>query len=247
VPGPLGFVILVALPLWCVAPAGAAEYTLQVASLRQDAFRYFIRGAVGSGAGELAMPRLEQALDAGTVGAGVLLYDRNLEPAPRGIATAFAAMPVAPSAQWASGPGQWQSVRWHGGPGQRAVWMLRPASTHDQQVSDLALSSPDGELRYHIPYRVTLFPKPARAVAFPLPFLRFHANSGSLWSRHLSRAVDLRDGLAAVVGVNTTAGDWVHLVIEPPPTPTPFKAVIGWRRRGASDEVIAGTGTTRIR
>jgi hypothetical protein len=245
--GPLRLPILVTLLLSVAPLAEAVEYTLQVANLPQDAFHYFIRGAVGSGQGELALPRLEAALDAATLGFGALLYDRDLRPASADIARSFGAAPVAPVAQSAGGPGQWQSVRWDGQPGQRAVWLVQPVSTREQRVSDLALWSPPGGLRYYIPYRVSLTSGRAPAVAFPLRFLQSYENTDALWPRYLSRAVDLRPGLAVVVGVNTIAGDWVYLVVEPPAAPTQFKAVIGWRRRGANDDVISGTGGARTK
>ena len=48
-------------------------------------------------------------------------------------------------------------------------------------------------------------------------------------------------GIAAVVG-SYARGDWIYLVVEQPAVPTTFKAVVGWRRRGAGDEVQPGGG-----
>jgi hypothetical protein len=51
------------------------------------------------------------------------------------------------------------------------------------------------------------------------------------------RWVDLRQGIAVVVGVNdkATFADWVYIVVQQAPVPTPFKVVLGWRRREASE------------
>jgi hypothetical protein len=46
-----------------------------------------------------------------------------------------------------------------------------------------------------------------------------------------------------VVGENSnpTFADWVYLVIQNPPAPTTFRAVVGWeRRRGADRSNLEG-------
>ena len=93
-------------------------------------------------------------------------------------------------------------------------------------------------MRYYVPYRRDREPATsAPVVAYPLVFLRFHADRSDLWSRYLSRSVSLADGLAAVVGINDnpTFADWVYFVVEHPAKPTTFKAVIGWERRRSAD------------
>ncbi len=134
-----------------------------------------------------------------------------------------------------------------GKPGERAVWMIRPATTHYSEVAHLALSGAPGGLRYFIPYRVTLSPAPSRAVAYALRFLRSGEDGTPLWDEYLSRAIDLRGGPAAVVGVNSLGGDWVYVVVEPPAEPTTFRIAIGWSRRGSNDRVQAGAGSGGIR
>src|SRR2546428_767333 len=78
-------------------------------------------------------------------------------------------------------------------------------------------------------------PTPARVVAYPLAVLRQSENGSPPWATGLARAVDVRSGLAAVVGVNHLGGDWVYLIIDQPAEPTTFKAVVGWARRGPND------------
>ena len=61
----------------CPSPAASAEeYRLQVANLYRDSFAHFIDGPIGTGSGELAMPKLERALDSGDISPGALLTDR---------------------------------------------------------------------------------------------------------------------------------------------------------------------------
>ena len=94
---------------------------------------------------------------------------------------------------------------------------------------------------------MTLWPRPSRAVAYPLSTLRSGEDGGSpVWDKYLSRAVDLSEGLAAVVGNGGLNGDWVYLLVEDPPEPSTFRAVIGWTYRGSGDRIQAGTGRGSI-
>lgn len=56
-------VLGLALLLVTAGPVQAVEYRLQVANLYANSFVHYFDGPVGTGSGELAMHRLEQALD----------------------------------------------------------------------------------------------------------------------------------------------------------------------------------------
>jgi hypothetical protein len=223
---------LVALAILTGVPsaAPAVEYTLETASLLEDAFRYFVRGDVGRAQGELALPGLVEALDGGRVGSGAFLYDRNLVPAQVGLARGFGAVPVRVTGQIAAGPGQWQSVRWEGNPGERVVWVVVPASSHWQRVRNVALSGNDGMLRYFQPYLASLWGGPSAAVKYSLSVLRSAEDGLPVWDRWIAGRADLSGGLAALVGQNGSGADWVYLVVELPAQPVTFRAVIGWER-----------------
>ena len=125
------FVSLICL-VWLVFAAPirvqAVEYGLRVANLMNDGFAYFMRGSIGRGEGELALPQLDHALDSGEVSRGALLYDRDIYPAGEGVARSFGAVAVRPTAYSSSEErGLWKSLRWEGQPGQRVVWVIRPA------------------------------------------------------------------------------------------------------------------------
>jgi hypothetical protein len=244
----VSLIALVSLLLAAPARAQAAEYTLQVADLIEDAFVHFMRGDVGRGEGEMALTALERALDRREMNRGGLLYDRDVHPAGEGVARSFGAVAVRPTSYSSSeDKGFWKTVRWEGKPGDRVVWIVRPATMHYAHAKRLGLGGTTPGLRYYIPYGVTLSPTPARAVAYSLTLLRSGEGGADLWDRYLSRSVDLTEGLAAVVGVNSVGGDWVYLVVQQPSEPVTFRVAIGWDRRGANDRVIAGTGGTGIR
>ena len=231
--------------LLCAAPeqARAVEYGLRVANLMNDGFAYFIRGSIGRGEGELSLPQLDRALDAGEVSPGALLYDRDIYPAGEGVAKSFGAVAVRPTAYSSREErALWKSVRWEGQPGERVVWVVRAAGMFWRRVVHLGLGGTSPALRYYIPYGVTLSPTPSPAVAYSLMFLRSGENGAPLWERFLSRGAEPRGGLAAVVGVNSLGTDWVYLVVEQPPEPTTFRTAVGWARRGVSDRIEAGVG-----
>ena len=239
----VSLICLVWLLLAGPVPVQAVEYGLRVANLMNDGFAYFIRGSIGRGEGELSLPQLDRALDAGEVSRGALLYDRDIYPAGEGVARAFGAVAVRPTAYSSSEErGLWKSVRWDGQPGERVVWVVRPAGMFWRRVVHLGLGGTSPELRYYIPYGVTLSPTPSTAVSYSLTFLRSGEDGAPLWERFLSHGVDPRGGLAAVVGVKSLGSDWVYLIVEQPPEPTTFRTAIGWARRGVSDRIEAGVG-----
>lgn len=226
----------IALLLAVNAPAQAAEYRLQVANLFDTSFAHFLDGAIGRGAGELALPRLEGSLDGGAMPRGAILYDRLVQAVPAGWAPGFRAVARRGEILPAEDGRRWETVAWDGQPGERSVWLIAPPKSRDQEVIHVALKGM-GPLRYHIPYTVGFVPTPSAAASYPLHFLRFHGERGTLWDRYLRRTTALADGIAAVVGVNENPsfGDWVFLLVETPAAPTTFKAVIGWDRRRSAD------------
>ncbi len=235
--------IAVLLLLSSAVPAD--EYRLQVSNLFDTSFAHFLDGAIGRGAGELALPRLEGSLDAGAMPKGAILYDRLVQAMPSDWAPGFRAVAVRGQVLPAEDGRRWETVAWEGQPGERSVWLIAPPKSRDQEVIHVALKGM-GALRYHIPYTVAFRSRPSAAVSYPLHFLRFHGERGGLWDRYLSRTTMLADGIAAVVGVNENPsfGDWVFLLVENPPAPTTFKAVIGWdRRRSADRSALEGPGS----
>ena len=242
----LGLVLLIGF----VTPAAAEEYRLQVASLYRHAFTHYLDGPLGTGSGELAMDRLGRDLEAGKVPSGALLGDRPLLYGWEALATSFGAVKVIADIKRAEGSRQWDEVVWTGKPGDRSVWVIGPTTLQTQEVVHVALQGlplnggAAGVLRYYVPYRVTGTPSPQTVVTYPLGFLRFYEDRGPvLWDRYLSRSVGLGQGIAAVVGENSnpTFADWVYIVVEHPPRPATFKAVVGWeRRRGADRSNLEG-------
>ena len=234
----------VAVALGLVGPAGAAEYRLQVTSMYRESFVHYLEGPIGTGSGELVMERLGRALDSAKVPEGALLFDRSLRYGWEALAGSFRAVKVIAEVKPAEGFRRWDEVVWQGNPGERSVWVIAPTTIRTQEAVHVALQGvPVGSgeppaLRYYVPYRVTGSPSPQTVVTYPLPLLRFYEDRGpTLWDRYLSRSTGLGQGIAAIVGENSNPSfaDWVYVVIQHPPQPTTFKAVVGWERRRGSD------------
>jgi len=235
--------LVVGLPV-----ASAEEYRLQVANLYRTSFSHFIDGPIRTGSGELAMPELERSLDSGEIEWGALLTDRTFRYGWDELNKGFGAVKVRTSVSPGDGSRRWDEAVWEGTPGEKSVWVIAAPATHHQEVYQVALNGQSEGLRYFVPYRVTVNPRPEPVVAYPLVFLRFHSDRGGLWSRYLSQTVALSEGLAAVIGINDNPSfaDWVYFVVEHPPKPTTFKAVIGWERRRSSDRSnFEGVGPIR--
>ncbi len=233
-----------ALLLGVTGPAQAVEYRLQAANLHADSFVHYFDGPIGTGSGELVMDRLGRDLDTGKIPSGALLSGRRFRYGWEDVAVSFRALKVIAEIKPGEGSRRWDEVVWEGNPGERSVWVIAPTSTQSQEVTHVALQGVplgDGEgaaLRYYLPYRVTGSPTPQTAVTYPLDFLRFHEGRGpTLWDRYLSRSTALGQGIAAVVGENSNPSyaDWVYIVVQHPPRPTSFKAVVGWERRRSAD------------
>jgi hypothetical protein len=232
------------------APAAGEEYRLQVANLHRDAFMHYLDGPLGTGSGELVMDRLGRDLDGGRVPSGALLADRPFRYGWEALAASFGAVKTIAEVRPAEGPRRWDEVVWSGKPGERSVWVIGATTSRTQEVVHVALEglplngNATAALRYYVPYKVTFSPSRQTVVTYPLEFLRFYEDRGPvLWDRYLSRSVGLGQGIAAVVGENSnpTFADWVYIVIQHPPRPTTFRAVIGWeRRRGADRSNLEG-------
>jgi hypothetical protein len=236
--------VLLAALLLAPVPVQAVEYRLQVAHLKELAFASYFEGRIGQGVGELAMTRLQRALEGGTIPRGALLYDRGAEPVTEA-AAGFRAIPAVATPGATAPARPWQEIVWDGVPGQRTVWVVAPMRTKDQQVAHIALKGSGPALRYHIPYTVGFRPTALAAVSYPQVFVRMYAERGTLWDRYLGRHLAPAEGIAAVVGVNDnpTFADWVYIVIDHAPGPTAYAAVVGWdRRRGADRSNLEGVG-----
>lgn len=219
-------------------PAGAVEYRLQVASLFENALLSFLRpGELTEGASGPGLERLEAALDRGRMPPGAVLWDRRVQPVRERAARAWGGVAAAGTALPGGDGRVWDEVRWEGRPGEQTVWLVAPSGRNTQELTRLALRG-SGPLRHHQPYNPAWNVTRLAAPSYPLVFLWFYEDRGTLWDRHLVRGLDLGAGIGAVVGVNDNHAfpDSVYLVVRHTPDPAVYKAVLGWRQRASDRE-----------
>ncbi|MGH7355355.1 MAG: hypothetical protein ACRELS_12380 [Candidatus Rokuibacteriota bacterium] len=229
---PLFAALLVAVIAVAAAPAAAIEYRLQVVSVLDEALRANLAaGEFKDGAAGPGLNRLEATLDAAGLPKGALLYDRHVRPAPEPLARGFGATPVAAQVREGGDErAQWDEARWDGRPGEVTVWLIRTSGVRPQEATRVALKG-DGPMRQFLPYTVASGTGRFDAVKISLNYLNF--TDGARIAQWTARAVNLKNGIAVVVGVNDNSmrPDDVYLIVEHSHAPATYKAVLGWRQR----------------
>lgn len=220
-------------------PVGAVEYRLQVASLFDNAVVSFLRpGEVKDGASGRGLDALEAALDQGRVPQGATLWDRRVQPVREPLARAWGGVAVESALTPAGSDGRiWDEVRWQGTPGEQSIWLIAPTGRNTQELYRLALRG-TGPMRYHQAFNPPWDIRPLAAPKYPLSFVWFYEERGTIWDRYLTRSLDLGQGIGAVVGVNDDGSfpDSVYLVVRHAAEPTAYKAVLGWKQRASDRE-----------
>ena len=231
-----GFFGAIGLVVWlAVWPAAeAVEYKLRVVSMPDTAYMSFLLpGEFTDGAAGPGLNRLEAALDSGDFPSGPVLFDRRVMPVRDSISRAYRGSRVLPELR-AGGVGSivWDEMTWEGNPGEQSVWVVSPIINNFQEVYNFAMRG-TGPLRNYQPFSSPMDGSKVTAVMYPLNFLWFYEERGSIWDKYVSRSLDLREGIGAVVGQNFNPQfpDVVHLITRHAEGPTTYKAVIVWRGR----------------
>ena len=236
--------------LWLAPPARAVEYRLQVSSTFTGSYAYFLSaGQLENGASGPGLDRMEAAFDRGELPSGVILWDRRVQPVRESISRAWGGSRVIPDVKpGGDGTTTWDTITWDGKPGERSVWILVPIIRRIQEVYNAALKG-TGPMRNYQPYNIPLDGSKVTVAMFPLNFLWFYEERGTIWDRYLARDLDLREGIGAVIGVNTNAlfPDQVYIIVSHAPEPTTYKAVFGWRERASDRESPGGQGPIILR
>lgn len=202
--------------------AEAAEYRLEVLSMADSAFQYYLGR-------DQSLSTMAAAVRDNSVPKGVLLSDRMLRPAYAGVAQGFGGIAVEASA--VAEATLWPQVRWSGEPGQRVVFAIDTPGRQYQRLRHVGLGA--GEtLRYTIPYRVGLSASRGQSVTFPIASIHGWEGREGAGRSSLERSLDFRDGVGLVVGNPETAveTDKVFIVVDLPASPTSFRVVLGWRQ-----------------
>ena len=244
----LGSVITLVMVLG-VANAEAIEYRLKTVSIYEQGLYAFTSSrelhddATGPG-----LERLRASLDSGQFPAGSLLYDRPLQlVGERGIQSFGAVAARAEIRRPGIGGQVWEEARWEGRPGERTVWLISAGNTRVQELRRFVLKG-TGPPRQFQPQIGPLDGKKLLAVSMPLNFVWAEQERGVLWTKWLSKSLELHEGLAALVSGNDDPliTDVVYLIVEQADQPTTYEAVLAWGRRTHTDRGnIEGPGANR--
>ncbi|MGH7307281.1 MAG: hypothetical protein ACREK6_01150 [Candidatus Rokuibacteriota bacterium] len=238
---------LLAVPL----AAWAVEYRLRVVSVYEEAFSALLRpNELVDGASGPGLDQLEASLDRGEFPMGAILWDRPLQTVSgEAAARAYGAVVVRPDLPEAGARQLWHELRWEGRPGEQTVWKVSPSGLRVGELDRVALRG-RGLLRQFLPFVASTNGRRGHALSVPLLYLWAQEERGIVWPGYLSRALELSDEIAAVVGVNTNRSfaDQVYLLVRHGEQPTTYKAVLSWRPRDRShlnDLEAPGGGRTR--
>jgi hypothetical protein len=232
-----GFLGVLAVIAWLAmtSPAGAVEYRLRVVSIPDTAYMSFLRvGEYQDGASGPGLDRLEATLDRGGFPKGPVLFDRRVQPVGENLARAYQGARVLPDVTWGGADGiVWDEMVWEGNPGEHSVWILSPSIVnYFQDVYYVALKG-SGPLRNCQPFTYPMDGSRVAALSIPLNFLWVQEERGTAWVKYVSRGLDLRNNIGAVIGANFNPQfpDLVYLIAQHTDQPTTYKAVVVWRQR----------------
>lgn len=224
---------LVAALLWWPGVMEAATYQLQVASVPERVFMYFVEGRT--------LPRVEAFLDDASRSKFVLLRDRQPQLLQSVVSDRSAPLPVTVKFSKLSDP--WGPARWDGEPGQLAVFRIRGIQSDHQKLRRVAVQA-DGVLA-RLPVtsvqgsQSQAMPVPAAAAGYLTRVLEY--NTFPAW---IERRAVSHQGLSVIVGRhhNAQESDTVYLAIRMPQTDRTFKVFLGWKtvKRGGAYGIIPG-------
>jgi hypothetical protein len=225
-------------------PDGLVEYRLRVLNVRDEAFTAFL-GLADAAQGETGagVLRFVSAADAGQVRGGVL-YDRHPAPLSEAAARAWGATPAPSRIKLLDGRSDaWDEVRWYGRPGERSVWRIASRNRRPQAVRRVAITERDG-LAHYRPLGGALFARErAMVTTVSLAYLR-HAQANAHAADYVARYLDVRRGLAVVVGANEDQvfADEAYVVVTHPSGPATYEAVLAWVARGGERDTTGVRG-----
>ena len=197
----------------------AATYQLQVASVPERVFMYFVK--------DRTLPGIEGFLDTRR-SKYVLFRDRQpqpLEVAEPGQSATFSVNVTSPKPN-----NPWGVTTWDGEAGQLAVFRIRGIQSDHQKLRRVAVQT-EGIL--------TRFPvrgipaSPPRRMQVPATASNYlvHAMQSGTFSAWVERRAVSYDGLSVIVGRhhNAQESDTVYLVVRMPHTGRSYKVILGWK------------------
>jgi hypothetical protein len=198
----------------------AATYQLQVASMPERVFMYFVE--------DRTLPRIEAYLDNTRRSKFVLFRDR--QPRPLELTGPGQSVPFPVNVTLPKRNDPWGVTTWDGEAGQLAVFRIRGIQSNYQKLKRVAVQT-DGVLtRFPVRGIPASRLQPMQVPATAVGYLTHALESGTfpVWVER--RAVSY-DGLSVIVGRhhNAQESDTVYLVVRMPQTGRAYKVILGWK------------------
>lgn len=199
--------------------AGAATYQLQVASIPERTFMYFVEGP--------SLPNIGAFLDDRPRSKRVMFRDRQpqlLELIPPNQSTP---LPINVVRSMPNDP--WSISTWEGEAGQLAVFRIRGKQSNYQKLRRVAVQTDGVPIRFPVrsvpASRQTRMQVPETAASY----LVYLLDNGMIGSWTEGRA-ESYEGLSVIVGRHHDAqqSDTVYLVVRMRKTDQAYKVILGW-------------------
>ena len=197
----------------------AATYQLQVASVPESVFMYFVE--------DRKLPLIEAYFDSGR-SKFVLFRDRQpqaLEMAGTGQSIQFPR-----NVTFSKPDDPWGATTWDGEPGQLAVFRVRGIQSNHQKLRRVAVQTNGILTRYPVRDTPRSESRPMSVPATAADYLT-HALESGTFPAWVERRAMSHHGLSVIVGRhhNAQESDTVYLVVRMPETGQAYKVILGWK------------------
>lgn len=230
----IGLGWLAAALLWWPGIPEAATYQLQVASIPEHVFMYFVEDRV--------LPGMEAYLDDTRRSKFVLFRDRPPQLVDPLVADQPAPLPVNISLPKTNE--SWGTATWEGKAGQSIVFRIRGNPSNYQKLRRVAVQTDGALTRFRVNGIPASQPGQLQVPATSSNYLA-HAIQGGTFAAWVERHAVSYDGLSVIVGRNHNAdqSDTVYLVIRMPQTGRAYKVVLGWEDLEQRGVNVSGQGS----
>lgn len=203
---------------WPTAPY-AATYQLQVASVPDQVFMYFVE--------DRTLTRMETFLDDKQRSRFVLFRDR--QPQPVAFMTSEQSAPLAVDAALAKRNDPWGVTTWDSEPGQVALFRVRGKQRSHQKLKQVAVHTGGTLTRLPVRRIPSSQQAPMHVPATTASYVMHVLENGTFLAWAKQRAASF-DGLSVIVGrhPDPQQSDTVYLLVHMRQAGQAYKVVMGW-------------------
>jgi hypothetical protein len=198
----------------------AATYQLQVASMPERVFMYFVE--------DRTLPRIEAYLDNTRRSKFVLFRDR--QPRPLELTGPGQSVPFPVNVTLPKRNDPWGVTTWDGEAGQLAVFRVRGKQSNYQKLRRVAVQMGGVLTRFPVRGVPASRLQPMQVPATAASYLT-HALESGAFAAWAERRAATYNGLSVIVGRhhNAQESDTVYLVVRMPQTGRAYKVILGWK------------------